>query len=307
MSLENLITKGKKRKPINCLLHGVHGIGKTTFGTKAPSPIFIAGEEIEEIESPRFPKCETFEDFLKYLAYVRDEDHDYKTLVIDTLDSIEALAWKKILKDDNAKNMARACGGFGQAYNLSMHMFTDVRDNYLAPIRDRKGMNIILLCHSTKNKIEDPLTMSSYDMFELKLHKNNKGQGTYTVFSEWVSIIAFANFEVYKYENKKTGKDYAVGEGERRLFCTPKPAYDAKNRFNIPDEINLDYNEIAHYIGLFYQDNSEVDSVKKEVLELTEKITDENLKMNTIKNIEAVGDDLERLNKAKQYILNNFK
>lgn len=303
--MKHLITTGRSRKPINMLLHGVHGIGKSTFGTKAPNPIYVTGEEIEEIDAAKFPKCETFEDFLNYLKYLRDEEHEYKTLVVDTLDSIEALCWKKVLKEDGALDMARANGGFGKGYTYATELMMEMRDNYLVPIRDKKGMNIILLCHSTKNKFEDPLTQASYDVFEMKLHKNGKGVGCYTVFSEWVSIIAFANFEVFKVKDKSTGKDYAVGEGERRMFTTPKPAYDAKNRFNLEEELPLEWSAILDGVNAFYANtkNPEVESIKIELRELVSKMTDEKLKEKTIKNIQAVGDDLERLKKAKDYIL----
>ena len=308
-NIANLISTGRTRKPINILLHGVHGIGKSTFGTKAPNPIYVTGEEIEEIDAAKFPKCETFPDFLNYLKFLRDEVHDYKTLVVDTLDSIEALCWKQILSEDGAQDMARAMQGFGKAYTLATQRMMDMRDEYLVPIRNKREMNIILLCHSTKNKFEDPLTQASYDMFEMKLHKNGKGVGCYTVFSEWVSIIAFANFEVFKVKDKSTGKDYAIGEGERRIFLTPKPSYDAKNRFNLAEELPLEWAAVESGVNDFYGSNKnpEVESIKIELRELVSKMTDEKLKAQTIKNIQSVGDDLERLKKAKDYILGATK
>ena len=308
-NIANLISTGRTRKPINMILHGVHKIGKSTFGTKSPKPIYITGEEIEEVDAAKLPKCETFPDFIKYLKFLRDDVHDYKTLVVDTLDSIEGLCWKQILTEDGSQDMARAMGGFGKAYTLATQRMMDMRDEYLVPIRDKRGMNIILLCHTTKNKFEDPLTQTSYDTFEMKLHKNGKGIGCYTVFSEWVSIIAFANFEVFSVKDKSTGKDYAVGDGDRRMFLTPKPAYDAGNRFNLEEELPLEWNAIEEGVNAFYGSNKnpEVESIKIELRQLVSKMTDEKLKASTIKNIQAVGDDLERLKKAKDYILGATK
>ena len=304
-NLANLISTGKKIKPITMILHGVHGIGKTTFGTNAPKPIYITGEEIEEIDSAKFPKCTSWEDFTKYLTYIRDFNHDYKTLVIDTLDSIESLLWKHILKDDKSDDMARAMGGYGKAYTLATQMFTEIRDGHLSAIKE-KGINIILLCHSTKNKFEDPLTQTSYDIYEMKLHKNNKGSGAYPVFAEWVSIIAFANFEVFTVKDKKSDKNFAIGDGERRMFCTPRPAYDAKNRYNLDDELPLEWSAIQDGVKKFFANtqNPETEILKKEVFELAEKIKDDNLKETTIKNLKSIGNDTVRLQKAKSYILN---
>lgn len=302
--MRDLITTGRTRKPETMLIHGVHGIGKSTFGTKAPNPIYITGEEIEEVDASKFPKCKNWDDFLSYSKFIRDEDHDFKTLVIDTLDSIETLLHNHILKEDGADDMARAMGGYGKAYTLATQLFQNYRDEYLVPIRENKKMVIILLCHSTKNKFEDPLNQTSYDVFEMKLHKSGKGVGVYTVFSEWVSIIGFANFEVYTVKDKTSEKRYAVGDGERVLHCTPKPAYDAKNRYNLPEELPFEYPALMAEIDKFWgaNENPELIAIKNEINGLVAKISDETIKNQTIQNLKAVGNDLERLEKAKQYI-----
>jgi len=306
--LKHLIQSGRKRKPINMLLHGVHGIGKSTFGASAPKPIFITGEEIEEVDADKFPKCETWGEFMDYLTFIRDEEHDYKTLVIDTLDSIETLLHKDILHEDGAKDMATACGGYGKAYSLATQKMIEMRDRFLVPIRDRREMNLVILAHSTKNKFEDPLTQTSYDVFEMKLHKNAKGHGAYNVFAEWVSIIAFANFETFIVKGKNSDKKYAIGEGERRMFVSPKPAYDAKNRFDLKDKLPLKWSAIEQGVNNFYgSGNPELKEIKAEINELLGEITDEKLKASTVQNLKSVGDDIERLKKARNFIRGAIK
>ena len=301
--MKDLIQTGKKRKAVSLVLHGVHGIGKTTFGTKTPHPIFISGEENEEIESARFPKCKSWKEFLGYLTWVRDEQHDYKTLVIDTLDSIENLLWKHTLGEDRAEDMASARGGFGKGYTFATQLFTDMRDDFLVPIRE-KGINIVLLCHSAKNKIEDPLTLATYDKQELKLHRNGKGMGTYTVISEWVTIVLFANFVVHTVKDKNTTKEYAVGEGERRMFSAPRPAYDAKNRYGLPHALPLEWKVIEEGIDRYYSMSTEdqLEIMRKEIIAMAMQIKDEALRKSTLTNIESVGTDKVRLEKAREYI-----
>lgn len=297
-----MIQKGRQRKPINLLVHGVHKIGKSTLGSKAPKPIFVTGEEIEEVDADKFPKCHNWDDFIKYLTFLRDEKHDYKTLVIDTLDSIESLLHTQICKEDKVEDMAHAFGGFGKGYTRATQMMIEMRDDFLVPIRDKRNMNMILLCHSTKNKFEDPLTQTQYDVYEMKLHKNGKGYGVYTVFSEWVSIIAFANFEVFTVKNGN--KDYAVGDGERRIFLTPKPSYDAGNRFDMPDELPMEWSAIEECVDSFYAKHSdpELEELKNEINSMLPKIKDGILREKTIKNVASIGNDKVRLTKAKAYI-----
>ena len=300
MSLKNLVQSGSVQKPINMILHGVHKIGKTTFARKAPSPIFITGEEIEEVAEDKLPKCKSWDDVLKYTAMIRDEEHNYKTLVIDTVDSFQDLLFKKIVEEDKNDDMATARGGYGKSYTYAKEQMMKYRDEYLVPIRENKKMNIILLCHSTKNKVENPMTQSSYDMFEMKLHKNGRGDGIYTVFCDWVSIIAFANFEVHTV--KDGGKQYAVGEGERVMHLTPKPFYDAGNRFDLPDEMALDFPQMEKLINNFYNNEKSGDILLKEVLEKAYRIKNEQTKQSVLARIDQIKGDEEGLKTALEFI-----
>ena len=309
MSLANLVLSGRQRKPICAIIYGVHGCGKSTIASESDAPIFITAEEIEEVNAAKLPKCQTWNDVVKYAEMILKETHAYKTLVIDTLDSIETLLHKKILEDDNAKDMATAHGGYGKAYLIANQMLIDFRDKYLVPIRE-KGMNIILLCHSTRNKIEDPITQTAYDTHELKLQKSARGVGAYTIFSEWVSMILFMNFEIFKVKGDNTDKKFMIGEGERIIHCSPRPMYDAKNRFNFPDEMpykkGLGWKTIVALVDKFY---AEVDSPETKLLtlqlnDMAGKIKDEKLKSSTLKNIESIGSDTARLEKARAFIQN---
>jgi len=245
MNLLDSIVTGKKKKPAAVLLSGVHGIGKSTFGANAPSPIFIGSEENDELDSARFPKVEKWSQLIEQLNTLLVNDHNYQTVVIDTVDSLEQIAQKEILAGTD-KTMATAMGGYGKAYEKMKDMFLSIRDNYLIPLRDNKGMNIIILCHAEKVKHEDPITNTSYDHFQTSIHKKVKA-----IFEDWVSCILFANFELYRAENAN-GKEFLVGQGERRIFTEERPSHVAKNRFNLPYEMKLDFNAVKEGIDKFF-------------------------------------------------------
>lgn len=268
MSLMSSITKGKRVKPIAVLLYGVHGIGKSSFGAKAKNPIFIGSEENDELDVDRFPKVENWVDLKTQLQSLLSEKHEYKTLVIDTVDSLEQIAQKDILAGKDAgKTMATAMGGFGKAYEKMKDMFLEIRDDYLIPLRDNKGINIVLLAHSEKSKFEDPITMASYDTYSTAINKKIK-----PIFEDWVSAILFANFELYKAERDSDGKEYAIGDGERRIFTQERPSHIAKNRFNLDYEMPLDFQVFAKKVGEYYKDAPK--EVKKEVKKTVEKDDD---------------------------------
>ncbi len=236
MSLLQKVQKGRRLKPLALMLHAPHGIGKSTFATEAPSPIYIGQEENDELDVDRFPKVMKWEDLIEQLKTLRDEKHDFKTVVIDTVDGLEQTAEKSILGLDinKGKTMATAYGGYGKAYEKMGNMFLKVRDEYLIPLRDEKGMNIVLLCHSKKVKHEEPMTNTSYDHYETALHKRTK-----SIFEDWVSAILFANYKLIKAEDDE-GKTFTTDvDGERVIFTSERPSHVAKNRFDMPYEIKF--------------------------------------------------------------------
>jgi hypothetical protein len=245
MSLLSQVTSGKVMKPINVLLIGVEGIGKSTFASKAPKPIFVGAEENDELEVARFPRCDSWQNFMECLDALIKEDHDFKTVVVDTIDSIEILLHKQILENDKADSMAKACGGYGAGYVKAANMMTDVRRK-LAKLRDEKAMNVIILAHANKVKFSDPVSGIDYDTYEMKLDKRSA-----PLFKDWVSCVLFANYVNHKTKTS-SGKEMLVSVGDRKILTEKRPGHDGKNRFNLPYEINLDWNEFIGYVKDFY-------------------------------------------------------
>lgn len=275
MSLLNKIVSGKKELPITMILYGVPGIGKTTFAAGSDSPIFVTAEDIEEKDVPRFPKCKSYDEFISYLQTIRDEEHNFKTIVIDTIDSIEQLLWRKIMDESKSKSMAVALGGYGKAYEKAQHMFQEMVDDYLVPIRNNKGMNIIILAHTQKVKFEDPINFATFDQFDLQLHKRAR-----PIFTNWVSCVLFANYRVFRVDGKD-GNQYAVGEGERLVYTQPKPAYEVvKNRFDLEDELPLSWTSFKEGVQAYYK---KTDPMKTEKERLIDKANAMNLEDGTKK------------------------
>ena len=302
--LSSLIQRGRVEKSIAVLVHAEHGEGKTYFGSHTPNPIIICGEEIDEVEQDKFPKCLKWDDFINQLGHVRDHDKTHETLVIDTLDSMEILLHKQILKEeDNGKaTMATACGGFGKAYDEAAQRMLFVRDDFLVPIRNR-GVNIVLLSHTMRYRIEDPILQLSYERFEPKLHSKRNGMGVRSVFTEWVSIIGWGSTEKVKVMDKN-GKENLYSDGTRLLYCVQKPHIVAKNRYKLPESIPFEWESLDKKVKEFYKKNvnPEAESLKMEIAGLVGQIREESLKKSTAINVSNVGNDVARLEKAKAFI-----
>ena len=100
MSLIGSITKGREQQPPRIMVYGAEGVGKSTFASLAPNPVFVQTEDgLSEIDTSKFPLARTFDDVVMQLQAVRDEQHEYGTLVIDSVDWLERLVWDRVCAD----------------------------------------------------------------------------------------------------------------------------------------------------------------------------------------------------------------
>lgn len=240
VSLSDIQT-GVENLPPRLMVYGVEGIGKTKLAASAPKPIFISTEDgMGIIDAPRFPLSESYEDVDAALRVLATEDHDYKTLAVDTLDWLEPLIWKKVIKDNPQTEKGKAVVniedyGYGKGFGYAMDYWQDFISalNYL---RTAKGMTVILLAHSEVKRYDDP-TSDPYDRYQPKFQK-----AAVAKIKEWSDAILFANYRVATKEsdvgfNQK--KTRAIGQGERLLFTQERPAWIAKNRYSMPPELPM--------------------------------------------------------------------
>lgn len=235
MSLIGSITKGREQQPPRIMIYGSEGVGKSTFASLAPNPVFVQTEDgLSEIDTSKFPLARTFDDVVLQLQAVRDEQHDYGTVVIDSLDWLERLVWDRVCADYGVKSIEKADGGYGKGY---VHALTYWRQivSLLNDIRARKGMAVILIAHAAVERFEDP-EHAAYDRYTPRLHKK-----ACSLVCEWVDAVLFASRRMRV--DSTTGKAAPVGAdgGERILRTNGSPACIAKNRFGLPTELPLSW------------------------------------------------------------------
>ena len=96
MSMLESITRGRESKPPRLLVYGQEGTGKSTFAAGAPSPVFVQTEDgLGEIDTAKFPLAKKFEEVTDALTALRDEPHDFQTVVVDSADWLERLVWDR--------------------------------------------------------------------------------------------------------------------------------------------------------------------------------------------------------------------
>jgi len=232
MNLNDLVKSEMSKLPPKITLYGPPGIGKTPFGAQSVSPIFLQTEDgLAKIEVPHLPVAKTLDDFFLYMDMLINEHHEYKTVVVDTLDWLEKLIWDKVCLDKEVKQIEEI--GYGKGFSFAMVHWDKVFRGF-EKMRYEKNMAIIMLCHSIVNTITPP-DNDPYQKYDIKLHKNARAK---TI--EWSDAVLFANFKTYVNleKGKKTGR--AV-DGGRVLYCQPNPAYECKNRYGLPAEIDFSF------------------------------------------------------------------
>jgi hypothetical protein len=101
-------------------------------------------------------------------------------------------------------------------------------------------MTIVLIAHAKIEKFENPETVP-YDRYSPRLHKLASA-----LVQEWCDEVLFATYRVHTIkvaDGFDKAKHNGVGTGERIIRTTERPSHVAKNRLNMPDEIQLDWRE----------------------------------------------------------------
>lgn len=240
------ITRGKRARAQKVVVYGPEGIGKSTFAAQFPEPLFIDTEgSTDNMDVARLDKPSSYTMLKNEIAWVKANPTVCKTLVIDTIDWAESLAIADVCAQHGKKGIEDF--GWGNGYTYTKEEMGRLL-NMLGELVDL-GINVVLTAHAQMRKFEQPDEMGSYDRWELKLGKKTSSQ-TAPLVKEWADMVLFANYKTIVM-TADNGKKKATG-GQRVLYTQHHPAWDAKNRHNLPEEILFDYAEIAH---IFNQTN----------------------------------------------------
>lgn len=241
------IKASKTPKPPRIMLHGSEGIGKSTFFSKMPNPLFIQTEDgLDELEVAKLPQegpAKSYAMVLEIISELYTQDHGFSAVVIDSADWLETLTWKHVCEQNNVESIEDI--GYGKGYVKATDAFRVLLDG-LNALRLKKGMVIGLTAHSQIKRYDDPST-ESYDRYMLKMHK-----GTSALLSEWCDIIGFASQRVIVQSedvgfDKKTKR--GVTTGERLMWTQERPAFVAKNRYSLPESLPLEWAALSDCIS----------------------------------------------------------
>lgn len=237
------ITRGKIQSAKKVVIYGPEGIGKSTLAAHFPDPLFIDTEgSTKELDVARTDKPTSWAMLTEQINFIKN-NKPCKTLIIDTVDWAEQLCIKSICDSHDKKGIEDF--GYGNGYVYEKEEFGRFLNSLEEVIT--AGINVVLTAHAILRKFEQPDELGSYDRWELKLGKKTTNLIAPLV-KEWADMVLFANYKTLSVAVDKDGKKHKAQGGRRIMYTSHHPCWDAKNRYGLPEEIPMDYEQIRHII-----------------------------------------------------------
>lgn len=240
MSMLNRLRRVKADQPPRVLIYGQPGIGKTTFASEFPNPVYLQVEDGTPagLELASFGLLKTYREVMQAIGELYDnaDDLGFNTVVLDSVTAMQRLVFAETCdRGDEHGNRKQNIEdfGYGKGYVNAQRIWQELLEA-LHLLRDDKNMAIVLIAHSTIERFDDPESVS-YDRYEIDLHKKSVG----AIEQGMDAILLLKNKVSIEKEKGGFNKERAIGKGGSTVWVSlnPKPAYVAKNRYEIEDFI----------------------------------------------------------------------
>ena len=236
-----VINQGSLNLPNRFILYGGSGVGKTTLAASLPGAVIMPAEEgfsslvdrgLLPADLPSLPRPRKWSEVLAQVRWLRDSDHGYTCLVIDTVTSLEHLLISQVAKTDfdNKFQKFHAYGGITGA-NTAMESWRPFLQS-LDDLRELKGMTIFLLGHAElqreKNAVGD-------DWDHINVSTVCKTVRSSTI--QWVDAVLHVGIEtvIVKSGLRSTG----ISSGKRVMRSELSASVEAKSRLDLPPVLDL--------------------------------------------------------------------
>ena len=264
MSILASIKKAVPQAPVITIV-GFAGSGKSTMAGMFPNPIFVQAENAtsvfetwaEDAQPAFFPQLpqpnakrniKTSDELFAQLRELMIEEHPFKTVVFDTITALNLLFEQEVVEfdDKGASNIGEAAGGYNKGYLVVAGIHAKLRA--ACEHLRKRGISVVFLAHTGVVKMKNrPDVGTDYTAFSLDMAAESRK--LYVSNSDAVLYLKAREYVSGGEENKKgqtTKFARITNTGERVLITSSDGTIgyiDAKNRYNLPDEIEVNKGE----------------------------------------------------------------
>jgi hypothetical protein len=234
-------------------IYGAPGIGKSTLASQFPEPLFVMTEETGLVGVQAFKPVATFgELWSNMVALWKESELPFKTIVIDSISKLDQLVVDHILakeparKDGTKATLATACGGYGAGFQACQQVhqsFKGLMDRF----QDR-GIAVVYIGHLATVKMKAP-DMEDFDKYSIVMSSEKSKQP----YIDDVDAVMFCRLKSYV-SDTESGRTLVKSSNNRIIQATASDGHVSKNRFNMPQEIPMSFDEISKHIPFYNQE-----------------------------------------------------
>lgn len=277
------VRKGRMETPYRICMYGVEGVGKSSFAAAAPSPIFIGSDSgTSHLDIARMPEPSGWTDILDGVRLLQREKHDYKTVVIDPVNWCEAMLFTHLCAKNGWQTIEDPKFGKGYAAALDFwrELVVELERLWSA------GMNVILLAHAKVKNFKNP-EGDDFERYQLSMNESAAG-----LLKQWVDAVLFTKHEAFTKHDDKAKRTRGISTGARVIRTQWTAAYDAKNRYNLPEELPLSWQAFTEAARA---GQARVDELRGQIESLLSELGDEAVAVKARDYVLQAKDDLAML------------
>lgn len=294
MSILSTVTSGKQIGAQIHVIAGDNGVGKTTWAADFPNVLIIDLENgsrhlnVDRIPPEKVPNYLALRDLLKDL---KESSHTYKTIAIDSAESLEAIIYKHVCTEDGVQSIEDL--GYGKGYAKARELMQEIM--YELQDLQRKGITSIIVAHTQVKSKTDPAANQTYDRVIMRC--NDK---LAAIIRDLSDNVFYATYKVVTTKDSNTNKTKAFGDGHRIMYTGWRPGFDAKNRLELPHELPLSYGAFTE--ACLSNEESDPDAILSEIKEIALAL-DDVMKKRVAEQIEKSQGNTARLKQVKDRLI----
>jgi hypothetical protein len=147
-------------------------------------------------------------------------------------------------------------------------------------------MNIVIIAHVIVKAFRNP-DGEDFERYQMSL--NDKAAGA---VRQWVDAVIFARHEAFTKVDSKTKRAKGYSTGARVMHTNWSAAYDAKNRYGLPDELPLSWQD---FVSAIQTTGDRAKVLAEQILAISAEITDPKVAAFSVDYIEKHKANADRL------------